>query len=117
MEIGIIKKAHRSIVFQPTGVDDFSALDAAREYLRNRGFSVAPLCGPEPVGFMYGDYSIAKWHNLSSSDKRGLHGVLRGVGGSPRGNPVCITLDDDSPAEAKEAFDMDLLNQGAAHGK
>ena len=85
---------------------DFGAMRAAEDWLRARGFSVGSTCRGYPRGVLYGDYSIAKWRNLTSAEVAGLHGVMRGNrAGGFRGADVTIELSErDAPAEAIAAF-------------
>lgn len=61
--------------FENNGVV-FSALRSAEKYLKDKGYSVGPMCGDEPIGFLRGDYNIMKWRNLSESDRFQLDGKI-----------------------------------------
>ena len=63
-------------IFKGTHNDDFKALHDAEEWLKNNGFSNAPLCGDMPVGIMKGDWCIAKWKNLTEYERECLHGTM-----------------------------------------
>lgn len=55
----------------------FSALTAAHRWCREHGISYgATTARYAYVGLMIGEYSIAKWHNLSAKERSQLHGWL-----------------------------------------
>lgn len=83
------------------GIGDFAALRSAEKLLASAGFSMAPGCARQPTGLMFGDYAIAKWRNLSTQQRAGLHGVMTG---DRREGPLKITLTDRCPAEGRRAF-------------
>jgi len=62
-------------VFDPTG-ETFGALSAARAWCKENGFSAGPLCGHDPVALMQGDYSIAKWRNLTPVERAQSDGTM-----------------------------------------
>ncbi|WP_206078656.1 hypothetical protein [Allomesorhizobium camelthorni] len=53
-----------------------------------------------PRGILFGLYDIAKWKNLSSADRRALHGVMTG---DMRNGPVSVEIFHIAPDEAKAA--------------
>lgn len=56
----------------------FKAYYKAEERLRELGYTVGSMCGPEPIGFADSDqYSyIAKWYNIKPSERKDLDGVM-----------------------------------------
>ena len=86
----------------PATERDFGALDAARNYLKARGFSCGSLQGREPVGVLLGDVVIGKWRNLDAEDRADLHGMLT----SPdfRSGAVTVSIRPDAPQTVIDAF-------------
>ena len=62
-------------IFKADG-KSFSAVSKARKYLKENGYSYGSMCGDEPIGFKLGNYIIAKWRNLDSSDRERMDGQL-----------------------------------------
>lgn len=60
---------------------DFGAYYAACEWLKQNGFSYGSMQRDDPMGIMKGDWEIAKWRNLSESDKKSLDGQMSFVRG------------------------------------
>ena len=85
------------LVFNESG--DFAALNAAQAWCRDHGISYGSLQRDDPVGLMVGDYDIAKWRNLSASDRAQLDGTLTG---DKRNGPVTIQLTDAALAALSE---------------
>lgn len=56
----------------------FAALDAARAWLKQSGYSYGSTCLGEPVGILKGDFIIAKWRNLTRAERNKLDGTLDG---------------------------------------
>ena len=54
----------------------FKAFYAAENHLKDLGYCVGSMCRQEPIGFAYDTDYVAKWYNLSSSDKAQLDGVI-----------------------------------------
>ena len=82
--------------------EEFAAQRAAEKFLQDAGFSVAPSQRGSPRGIMFGRYKIAKWRNLTASERRALHG--RVMGG--REGPVVVSILDTAPHEARAAFHL-----------
>lgn len=55
---------------------DFGAYYSACEWLKENGFSYGSMQRDDPMGIMKGDWCIAKWRNLSASDKKALDGEM-----------------------------------------
>jgi activating signal cointegrator 1 len=49
---------------------------AAERWLTERGISYAPSSARGPAAIMFGNWNIAKWHNLTSKQQRQVHGTL-----------------------------------------
>lgn len=69
---------------------DFATYRKAEEILKAEGFRTGSMCSPEPTGFAPADQYeyIAKWYNISPSERKLLHGVIRPAGGSFRNGPL-----------------------------
>lgn len=83
--------------FENSAPDDFSACNAAEDWLRVRGYSLGSMQGPSPRGILFGDYAIAKWRNLNAQERKELDGMMTG---SMRNGPVSVILThvDTEPA-------------------
>lgn len=68
----------------------FAANNRAEQWCRERGIAVGSMARTAPRGLKYGDYSIAKWHNLDGRDRQQLDGVME----SPRFRygPITVRL-------------------------
>lgn len=86
-------------------VGDFAALDAARAWLRERGFSVGPGQTGAPSGILHGRYMIAKWRDLDAADRANLDGELTG---DRRAGPVVVVIFADARPEARDQVEHDL---------
>lgn len=74
-------------VFSDT--EDFAALRRAEAWCRERGISYGSSCANSPTGLLWGDYTIAKWKNLTGRERRMLHGKMTG---DFRKGPVTVTI-------------------------
>lgn len=54
----------------------FQSYYAACEWLKQNGYSYGSMCRDLPIGIMKGDFSIAKWRNLSNQDIKALDGTM-----------------------------------------
>lgn len=77
------RKASRVIEIPAGGT--FKAFYEAETLVREMGYGVGSMCGPEPIGFAHGYDYIAKWYNLSREDKNSLDGLLLHDGGFREG--------------------------------
>lgn len=77
----------------------FSAISEATAWLQRNGYSVGSMCGPSPIGVMRGDYSIAKWRNLSTRERSNLDGQIACDGRSYREGSVTLTLNEAPPED------------------
>ena len=75
------------IIFEQTG--DFQALYAAQDWCRNKGISCGSSCRDMPIGLMHGDFTIAKWKNLTPKERRTVDGVITG---DIRNGPIKIKM-------------------------
>ena len=68
----------------------FQALWDAEAWCAENGISYGSLCGQDPVGLLWGDFSIAKWKNLTGKERHQVHGRMT----SPnfRTGPVTIRI-------------------------
>lgn len=76
------------MIFDQKG--DFEALYAAENWCTANGYSYGSLCRDMPVGLLKGDYSIAKWKNLTAKEKKELAGTMESK--DFRNGPVIIKL-------------------------
>lgn len=80
-------------------VGTFEALYACRRWLRDNGYSYGSTSATGPMPVLKGDWSIAKWHNLTKSERRALDGY---VDGDFREGPLTLRL-KDAPAEGEQS--------------
>jgi len=73
-----------------TDAGTFNAVNRAREWLHDRGYSEGSMCGDAPMGILKGDFLIAKWRNLTAKEKKELHGVI--TSRDFREGPVTVEL-------------------------
>ena len=79
------------VEFNQTGT--FQAMYAAEAWCRENGLSVGQSCATGPTGLLFGRYDwIAKWRNLTASERQDLHGTMSG---DMRDGPVVINLKDE----------------------
>ena len=79
--------------YDPNNDDEWNALESARTWLKENGYSYAPMCGPEPIGILFGDFEIAKWRNLSTVERKELDGIITPFnGGRFRGNSCTVKI-------------------------
>lgn len=77
------------VVFDNEG--DFAAMYAAEDWCAKHGLSVGSSERGKPRGILFGDYAIAKWHNLRQADRDALHGTMTG---DMRSGPVTVAVDE-----------------------
>lgn len=75
--------------YDPLNDDPWNALGDATQWCSDNDYSVAPMCGPEPIGIMKGDVEIAKWRNLTSEERKGCDGIIVPDGGGKFRNNSC----------------------------
>lgn len=68
---------------------EFQAYHAACRWLEARGISHGRMQGPAPIGLLAGECDIAKWRNLSPSERECLDGLMTG---DFRSGPVLVRL-------------------------
>ncbi|ABM96988.1 hypothetical protein [Methylibium petroleiphilum] len=86
------------VVFEQKG--DFAASNAAEAWCAERGISVGIMERGMPRGLLYGDFEIAKWHNLNRADRAALDGRMTG---DMRHGPVAIEIAPARPASGGAA--------------
>ena len=76
---------------------DFATYRAAEELVQAEGNITGSMCSPAPTGFAPADkYNyIAKWYNISTSERKSLHGVIQRAGGDFRNGPIEIVYFGD----------------------
>ena len=84
VEIGIVPWEK---VFANEG--EWRAIEAARAWLKERGYSIGEMQGSAPMGVMLGDFDIAKWRNLTPTEIGALDGKIEG---DKRNGPVTVRL-------------------------
>ena len=95
------------IKFDQTG--DFAAVNAARIWLQEHGYSYGSMCMDMPIGILKGSWAIAKWRNLTPKERKQLDGQL--ISKDFRDGPVVIQLKD--PATDSEIKAGSRIKQGA----
>ena len=95
------------MTFDQTG--DFVAVGAARAWLREQGYSYGSICMDMPIGILKGNWTIAKWRNLTAKERKQLDGQL--VSKDFRNGPVVVRLKD--PATDEEIKSGNRIKQGA----
>jgi hypothetical protein len=58
------------------GTEDFKAQHAAEKWCRDNGISYGDTCAMAPQALLFGNYSIAKWRNLTAKERNQVHGVI-----------------------------------------
>ena len=69
---------------------DFAALHAARAWIRDQGYSYGSLCRDMPIGLLKGEWTIAKWKNLTDKERNQLDGQM--TSSDFRNGPVNVFL-------------------------
>lgn len=77
------------IVVTFSGGDTFEAMYAAEAWCRERDISYGSWQRGFPAGLLYGDFTIAKWRNLTPKEQSECHGTMRGDG---RNGPITISI-------------------------
>ena len=63
-----------AIKFEPDGT--FKAISEAEVYLKELGYGVGSMCGDAPMGFVYEADYVAKWKNLSATERNTVDGII-----------------------------------------
>lgn len=92
-----------------TDLGEFEACRKAETWLKDRGFSVGRMQGPDPRGILLGDFDIQKWRNLHRIEQEALHATMTG---SMRNGPVMVALCPNAPLRVVAAFTRDLETIG-----
>jgi len=79
----------RKVFEQAKGDIDFTAYLAAQDWLSDRGFSYGSSCREMPTAIKKGDWLIAKWKNLTNSERKDVDGLLQGA---HRSGPITVEL-------------------------
>ena len=95
------------MIFDQTA--DFAAVNAARNWLQEQGYSYGSMCMDMPIGILKGNWTIAKWRNLTAKERKQLDGQL--VSKDFRNGPVVVRLKD--PATDEEIKSGNRIKQGA----
>jgi hypothetical protein len=82
------------------GKEDFEAQYAAEHWCRDNGISYGSTCVSSPQALLFGDYSIAKWRNLTAKERNQVHGVIED---SRREDPVTVKIKAEFRHLLKEA--------------
>ena len=88
---------------------DFAAVNAARNWLQEQGYSYGSMCMDMPIGILKGNWSFAYWRNLTAKERKQLDGQL--VSKDFRNGPVVVQLKD--PATDEEIKSGNRIKQGA----
>jgi hypothetical protein len=89
-------------------IGEFSAVNAARKWLQDHGYSYGSMCMDMPIGILKGSWTIAKWRNLTTKERRQLDGQL--ISKDFRSSPVVIQLKNpatDEEIKAGERLEVD----------
>lgn len=78
--------------FEHAEGDDFSAYNAAVKWVEDQGYSVGSMQRGAPTLIYYGDCDVAKFRNISPSERKAAAGQIIGVAGRFRGGPVTVSL-------------------------
>lgn len=78
------------IIFDNLG--DFAAVNAAEQWCSDHGISVAPMQRSAPRALLLGDYTIAKWRDLTTAEREAVNGTMTG---DMRNGPVVVSLPGD----------------------
>lgn len=70
---------------------EFPNLNAAMQWCDENGYSYAPLCRDMPIGIMKGEWSIAKWKNLTEKEREEVDGRIT-TNTDWSAGPVFITM-------------------------
>lgn len=84
-----------------TGEATFAALYAAEAFLERAGFSAGSGSAGQPTAFMFGDWLVAKWKNLTTTERNNVHGTMTG---DRRNGPVTLRLTAKCPPDGLAAF-------------
>lgn len=84
--------------FAPGG-ETFSGINAAREYLKKKGFSVGSMQRGSFIAVKKGDHVLPKWRNLSSGEILGLDGVIAPCPEGFREGSATVILNVDPEAK------------------
>ena len=83
-----------------SGVGKFEALIGAMKFCDDNGISYGTPCrGSGVIGLMFGNHAIGKWRNLSRSEKRAIHGTMKG---HMRKGPVVVYIKPDHEWRLKD---------------
>ena len=88
-------------------VGDFCAVNNARDWLKNNGYSYGSMCMDMPIGILKGNWTIAKWRNLTAKERNQLDGQITSK--DFRAGPVTIFLKE--PATNEEILKGKRLQQ------
>lgn len=82
----------------PNDGDAFSGVNAALDFLRQKGFSVGSMQRGDPMGIAKGDVYISKWRNLGK-DVELLDGKITFPTSDPRDGDALVELYIDLEVE------------------
>lgn len=54
----------------------FASYYSATQWCYENGYSAGSMCKGLPIALKKGDYNIAKWHNLTDSERNDVDGLL-----------------------------------------
>ncbi len=86
-------------IFENTG-RAFSGVEAATEWLADYGYSSGSMERDRPIGILRGTVNIAKWTNLTNTERRGLHGTICCDLGFKTGSAIVEIRDEFAPVDA-----------------
>lgn len=71
------------------GERTFEALHAAEKWCIDNGYSYGSTCACAPQAIKKGNWAIAKWKNLTPSERNDIDGTITGEG---RQGPVTVKI-------------------------
>lgn len=73
------------------GKETFEALHKAQKWCNDNGYSFGPTCVCSPQAIKKGNWNIAKWRNLTPSERKNIDGTITGDG---RNGPIKVDIYD-----------------------
>jgi hypothetical protein len=67
----------------------FNALNDAQRWCKEHGISYGSTCARGPQCLLFGDWNIAKWHNLTDDERSQCIGT---ISGDTRNGPVTVYI-------------------------
>lgn len=95
---------------------DFNAVNSAREYVKEMGMTVGPMCSDSPMGFASAEKHahVAKWRNINSDEYDLLSGVIITLDpdGFREGGAAVVFFEDPEVPSVKMDEKIDIGKKG-----